>query len=194
VRLATASSLPLNVRSASWHLHHRDLSHFARRQRSRLAQTPPGTFKLLQTSRRSDVLETLQLTETEVWQPSLAACNHETGYGTRPRLDLTLVHIVESVQILCLMHRGVALDDAHGVVLGHSFESLSHGLAEVTKGPSLRPTLLAEYGAGEGFGFREWNVDGWAVGVQDVNQVVLVSVSVLAFEGKWRPGPSAFET
>lgn len=144
---------PLNLRIASSIFAIGASSNLARRQRSRLAQTPSSTFKLLETSRRSDVLETLQLTKTVVRQAPLTAGNDETSYGTRPSLDLTLVHIVECVQILCLMHRCVALDDAHGVVFGHSFESLAHGLAQVTKSPSLRPALLAEYGAGERFGF-----------------------------------------
>ena len=72
------------------------------------------------------------------------------------------------------------MDDAHGVVLAHSLKSLAHGVAELTKGSALRSALSAKDGAGESFGFRERDVDGWAVGVEDVDQTVFVSVKVLA--------------
>lgn len=35
------------------------------------------------------------------------------------------------------MHRRVALDDAHRVVLAHGFESLAHGVAEFTESSAL---------------------------------------------------------
>ena len=97
-----------------------------------LAKTLPGTLKLPKTGRCNKVLETLQLTKTIIRQASLPAGNYKTRDGTRPRFDLTLLHIVEGIQVFGLMHRRVTLDDAHCVVLAHSFEPLAHGVAELT--------------------------------------------------------------
>lgn len=44
--------------------------------------------------------------------------------------------------------------------------------------------MSAKYGAGESFGFGERDANGWAVGVKDVDEAVLISVMVLALDCK----------
>jgi len=114
-----------------------NLSESACWQRSMLARTLSRALELSETSRRSNVLEALQLTKTLIRQTSLTAGNHQTCDGAWPGFNSTLFNVVKGVQIFVLVHGCVALDDAHCVVLAHSFESLAHGVAELAKGSTL---------------------------------------------------------